>query len=409
MGVAKGAFMVCALAVAGCRPVSIVSQPSVPTLAGEGTRCRNAVGQDQPLVTEWPASEKANLETQIRMGSGVVVSFTGCTMTVLTQCRTRDPYHWVRTTPSSDWIEIRNQDELYAKLPLGAASLAGELQGSGSLTMQTTIAGQFRLALAPGTMPMIEGDCQGATHVVGGLAIGAYQLAAGGTSTASLEASVHAVGAANASSTSSKSIIRRAGEAASCASSTDAAPDASCASPIQLFLMAVQPTGGPGQLAHGRPPPPVGGPIEVQLLSAEPETSWDVVVDGRKVCTTPCTQHLEPSRTLLLRERSSILSRTTRVQLPHLRDWSAVGGVQVKAHTTSRWNLAGLSRMGGVFYGVIGAGFAIPCLRGDDDDRDVMCTMSGFTLGFGVGLFALGTYVLDSPGRADTSPLSGTF
>ncbi|MBK7192209.1 MAG: hypothetical protein IPH80_06960 [Myxococcales bacterium] len=409
MGAAKGAFVVLVLAVAGCRPVSIVSQPSLPTLTGEGTRCRNAVGQDQPLVTEWPAAEKANLETQIRLGSGVVVSFTGCTMTVLTQCRTKDPYYWVRTTPSSDWIEIRNQDELYAKLPLGAASLAGELQGSGSLTMQTTIAGQFRLGIAPGAMPTIEGDCQGATHVVGGLAIGAYQLAAGGTTTASLEASVHTIGAANATSTASKSIIRRAGEAASCANSTDAAPDASCASPIQMFLMSVQPTGGPGQLAYGRPPPAAGGPIEVQLMSAEPETTWDVVVDGHKVCATPCTQRLDPSRTLLLREQSSILSRTTRVQLPNLRDWAAVGGVQVKAHTTSRWNLAGLSRMGGVFYGVIGAGFAIPCLTSDDDDRGVMCTMSGFTLGFGVGLFALGTWVLDSPGRADTSPLSGQF
>ena len=72
MGAAKGAFVVLVLAVAGCRPVSIVSQPSLPTLTGEGTRCRNAVGQDQPLVTEWPAAEKANLETQIRLGSGVV-------------------------------------------------------------------------------------------------------------------------------------------------------------------------------------------------------------------------------------------------------------------------------------------------------------------------------------------------
>lgn len=403
------AFVVGALAAAGCRPVSIVAQPTLPTLTGEGTRCRNAAGLDQPLVTEWPAAEKAQLETQVRMGTGVVVAFTGCTMTVLTQCRTRDPYYWVRTTPSSDWIEIRNQDELYAKLPLGAASLAGELQGSGSLTMQTTITGQFRLAIPPGATPMLEGDCQGATHVVGGLAIGAYQLDAGGTASASLEASVHTIGSANATSTASKSIIRRAGEAAACANSTDASPDASCASPIQMFLLSVQATGGPGQVAMGRPRPPPGGPIEVQLMSAEPETSWDVVVDGRKLCTTPCVQHLEPSRTLLMRERSGLFARTTRVQVPNLRDWAAVGGVQVKAHTTSRWNLAGLSRMGGVFYGVIGAGFAIPCLTSSDDDRDVMCTMSGFTLGFGVGLFALGTWVLDSPGRADASPLSGQF
>jgi hypothetical protein len=414
MGLATRAWCVVAfvlvLAVTGCRPVSLVATPKVPTLAGEGTRCRTAAGQDQPLVTEWPAAEKANLETQVWQG-GVVVSFTGCQMTVLTQCRTREPYVWLRTTPSSDSIEIKNEDDLYAKLPLGAASLVGELQGSGSLTMKTTITGQYRLSLAPGAMPAIEGDCQGATHVVGGLAIGAYQLDAGGTAKASLEADVAVVGSAKATSTASKSIIRRSGEAVSCVNSTDQYPDASCSSPIQLFLLAVQPSGGPGggQFSMGRPTAPaIGGPIPVQLVSAEPETSWDVIVDGRKVCATPCSQHLEPSRTLLLREQSGLLSRTSRVKLVNLHNWAAVGGVQIKAHTTSTWNLAGLSRLGGLFYGLIGAGFAVPCLRGGEDS-DQMCTVSGITLGFGVTLFALGTWVLDSPGRADTAPLSGTF
>lgn len=410
MGWVTRALIVCALAAAGCRPVSIVAQPNVPTWSGEGSRCRNAAGQDQPLVTEWPAAEKSHLETQIRTGGGVVVSFTGCTMTVLTQCRTSDAYYWVRTTPSSDSIEIRNEDELYAKLPLGAASLSGELKGSGSLTILTTITGQFRLGLAPGDAPMIQGDCDGATHVVGGLAIGAYQLDAGGTASASLDASVTQLGSGTARSSASKSIIRRAGDAAACASSTDASPDASCSSPIQMFLLPVDRAGGPGGLiAGGRPArPPMGGPIEVQLVSAEPEASWDVIVDGRRVCTTPCTQHLEPSRSILLREQSGLLARTTRVHLNDLHRWSHVGGVQVRAHSTSTWNLAGLSRMGGLFYGLIGAGFAIPCLRGGDDS-DQMCTVSGISFGFGVGLFALGTWVLDSPGRADTSPLSGRF
>src|SRR6187402_483173 len=127
-------------------------------------------------------------------------------MSVLTQCRTRDPYYWVRTTPSSDWIEIKNEDELYAKLPLGAASLKGELQGAGNLTMQTTVTGSYRLGLTPGTMPVIEGDCHGATHIVSALAIGAYQLNAGGSTKAAVEASATMVGSANATSTASKQI-----------------------------------------------------------------------------------------------------------------------------------------------------------------------------------------------------------
>jgi hypothetical protein len=96
------------------------------------------------------------------------------------------------------------------------------------------------------------------------------------------------------------------------------------------------------------------------------------------------------------------------VTLSNLHNWMPVGGVQVKAHSTSTWNMSGLTRIGGVFYSLVGAGFLIPCVTGNDD-RDQYCTVSGITLGMGIGLFALGTWILDSPGRADTSPLSGSF
>src|SRR5688572_9326873 len=258
MGLATRLLIVAAVG-AGCRAPTLVAQPRVPTLTGEGEKCRTASGQQQPLVTEWPASEKANLESQIRQG-GVVVSFTGCTMTVLTQCRTKEPYFWVRTTPSSDHIEIKNEDELFAKLPLGAASLKGELQGSGSLTMQTTITGQYRLGVQPGAVPTIEGNCNGATHIVGGLAIGAYQLNAGGTTKAAVQASVTVVGETGATSTASKSVIRRSGEATTCAASTEQYPDPSCSSPVQMFLLSVRQTGpAGGQFAMGRPGAPTGG------------------------------------------------------------------------------------------------------------------------------------------------------
>jgi hypothetical protein len=413
MGLATRLLIV---SVAACHPVSIASQPNVPTLAGtpEGNRCRSASLQEQPFVTEWPASEKANLETQVRQG-GVVVSFSGCNMTVLTQCHTREPYYWVRTTPSSDSIEIKSEDDLYAKLPLGAASLKGELQGSGTLNMQTTITGQYRLSLQPGAMPAIEGDCAGATHIVGGLAIGAFQLDAGGVTKASLEASASVIGSTGVNSNKSKSIIRRAGDATTCINATDQYPDSSCSSPIQMFLLAVRPAGGPQQFTMGRPMgPPIGGPLEVQLVSADAETSWDVVVDGHKVCSTPCSQRIEPSRSVLLRENSNLFTRTSRVTVGNLANWQTVGGVQVKAHSTGTFNLSGLTRIGGIFYSIIGAGFLIPCLRGGDKDdpfdhSDMYCTVSGITLGMGAGLFILGNWIMDAPGHADTSPISPTF
>src|SRR6185295_15203925 len=93
--------------------------------------------------TEWPASEKANLEARLREGA-VVVSYSGCTLRMLPRCRARGGYQWRRTTTSTDVVEIRNSDELFAKMPVGAVSLEGELQRSGRLAVQTTVSGQLQ-------------------------------------------------------------------------------------------------------------------------------------------------------------------------------------------------------------------------------------------------------------------------
>ena len=106
-------------ACAGARPAGSLLPPL-------HRRCRSAARHSAPLVTEWPAAEKANLEALLRRG-GVAVAYSGCELHVLTECRAPGAYAWMRTTPANDVLEIEGADELYAKLPLGAVSLEGEL------------------------------------------------------------------------------------------------------------------------------------------------------------------------------------------------------------------------------------------------------------------------------------------
>ena len=113
-----------------------------PEMPATQARCKVAASRENPLVTEWLASEKANLEALLRQGA-VVVAYSGCSLKLLPQCRVRGAYQWRRTTTSTDTLEIRDADELYAKLPLGAVSLEGELQRSGRLAVQTTVSGQL--------------------------------------------------------------------------------------------------------------------------------------------------------------------------------------------------------------------------------------------------------------------------
>src|SRR4051794_4440298 len=98
---------------------SMMPRASAPAAPRELAKCSVAASQTNPLVTEWPASEKANLEARLREG-GMVVAYAGCSMRLLPQCHVKGNYAWQRTTAATDQMEIHNEDELYAKLPLGA-------------------------------------------------------------------------------------------------------------------------------------------------------------------------------------------------------------------------------------------------------------------------------------------------
>src|SRR3954470_10637174 len=109
--------MTVVLCVAGCATGLPGARAVIPQAPTELGKCRVAASQTSPLVTEWPASEKANLEVMLH-GGAVAVAYSGCSMRLLPQCRVRGSYQWQRTTPATDSLEINDSDELYAKLPL---------------------------------------------------------------------------------------------------------------------------------------------------------------------------------------------------------------------------------------------------------------------------------------------------
>ena len=182
--------LLAAVAASGCATSSLSRRSSVE-LPGASGRCRVGSGRTDLLVTEWPASEKANLEAMARSGA-VAVEYSGCAMRVLTGCRLTGRYLWQRTTPASDQLQIDDVDELYAKLPLGAESLEGELKRTGTLTVDTKVSGQLRLNGFGASEVPPYGDCARATHVVGALAVGAFALDGKNTATASADVALGA-------------------------------------------------------------------------------------------------------------------------------------------------------------------------------------------------------------------------
>jgi len=226
-------FLAAGLAV-GCG--SAIPRAHAPEAPDTGqAKCSVAASSSNPLVTEWPASEKANLELRLRDGA-VAVAYSGCELRLVPDCNLGGQYRWQRTTVSTDALEVRDADELYAKLPIGAAALEGELNQSGRLAVKTTVAGQMRLfGQAP---PQAPQACWNATHVVSAMSVGAFTLRSGESQGARAGVDTP-IGDVGAGTKSEESLMREAGDSARCSEATDAGAHAECRSPIQLFLTPI--------------------------------------------------------------------------------------------------------------------------------------------------------------------------
>lgn len=361
-----------------------------------GNKCQIAAGQNNPLVTEWPASEKANLEALMHEGA-VAVAFTGCKLRVLSQCRLSGSYRWQATTPATDVVEINNEDELYAKLPLGAASLESELKRSGKLSVQTYVAGQLKLQTTGAPSVPESNDCAQATHIVSALSVGAFTLSRGADVNISAGASFASAQAGGAH-TRSASLVRSAGDTNACSLGTAESPNANCASPIQAFLWPL-----PGRAAEEGPP----GTVKVDFVSANPANRWEVYADDEVLCSTPCSKWVDPVRPVMMRAREDNFGAPDKVQVPTLAAQASDGPLQLKAHGTARGQLV----TGMTFLSLTGmaliTGITLTAL-GCSTDRGGMCTGGLISMGAGaVGGAGALWLMLDALPKAEVVPVNG--
>ncbi len=277
--------------------------PTDPTPLG---RCKIAASASNPLVTEWPASEKAHLESMMSART-VAVQFSGCEMRIIDGCRLPGRYAWRRTTLATDTIEITNADDLYAKLPLGALSLEGELERSGRLAVRTTVAGQMQLEGLQAESAKSDA-CADATHVVSAISVGAFKLLSGGAARAQGGAGALGVGA-GASTQRTESVMRESGVQDACSAATPENPDPQCGAPIQLFLEPLKRSGAGGGVDSGALQEQVAkqaGGVQVGFAAPEAGQRWTLRdAGGTQLCELPCQRWVgQSSGYYLQRERS---------------------------------------------------------------------------------------------------------
>lgn len=260
------------------RPIEAPKPPPVPEVFRD--KCEASSRELRPLVVEWSAADRAALEAQAQKGQ-LVVRRKGCELEILRRCKAppKQVYTYAALTPKEERAVIKSAEELYASVPVHAAKLEGKLREHGELRAEMTIVGELAIPGAAPAIDQLEGACEGATHVVTALTVGAFSFLAG--SSAEVGASVSVMGfGAGASRSSARESLSRDGDVGACASSKrgDGAPPDRCGALIRLELSPLLAAGEgtpdckPGTRLVGKACKPIEKPV---TLSPDDKTFVD--------------------------------------------------------------------------------------------------------------------------------------
>lgn len=354
------------------------ARPTSETRCDAGSR-----RTDAPIVTEWSATERANLESR-KSGGAIAVRYVGCDLTIVERCHLAGAYQFRPTTLATDTFEIRDRAELYAKLPVGGFRLEGELSRAGRLAMRTTVVGQYHLTGDDLAAVKTSPDCAEATHVVGSIAVGAFSLSGGDARAASGGASVPWLGG-GVGAARDESLVRQVGDAASCgaeAAKPEAgaatSPPRTCAAPLQVFLVPLATPAGRLTTAAGRQDAEELRAREQGILVDLPKPAdgerWRLHdADGRPLCEMPCSRWIPPRSGYFVERVASSRGDGVRIDVPN--DWPQAAGSRARAEFGAEKGFPFLSKL--AFYGVgipsaalsLGLGIAYLASDGSDDHR----------------------------------------
>jgi hypothetical protein len=205
-------------------------------------KCSVRKSAEHPLIVEWPSADRATLEAKAQAGL-VAVRYVGCEMEVLHRCKLPGKYGYTGITPKHDSVTIKDADELYANMPVGAAKLEGKLEKTGQLEVSMTIVGRYEADRTSFTPEQLDGaDCDRATHLVSGMTTGAFELSAGASATVGGGASAFGAGAGG-KSRATRETLERDGREEKCETGGGRAgePPDGCGAVLRLDLVPIEP------------------------------------------------------------------------------------------------------------------------------------------------------------------------
>jgi hypothetical protein len=281
-----------ALGIAAATLAAACGAPQPPGLDEAGSigapetgvhRCKVSKDTARPMLVEWPAVEKAALQARAAKGL-VVVRYDGCRLKQLPRCKAEGGYEFVETSRAQDGFVVKDKTELFARLPLGAVSLEGEINQGKQLSLSYVAVGARSTDVSRVGRERLEGECDGATHFVRTMVVGAYALGAEAALGGGAGVSVGGAGTGGSHEKSTE-VIRRDGNLEDCLDEATPAEDKRCQAIVQLILEPVSDENGevyePEPVERAAAPPAAAAPIE------QPQPDYTPVPQESPVATGP--------------------------------------------------------------------------------------------------------------------------
>lgn len=266
---ALGLTLATAACGGGVTPPTMQGRAGMLSQTAVAQRCEEAAkGHERPFVVEWDATDLASFEAKAARDT-IFVRYEGCKLVVLDRCSDGQvagklgAYGTPQFTSGTvQGFEMKNEGELYAKLPLGAATLSGRVQAGEALSLKYFVSGvaqNTRDAIYTSDLKGNEG-CAGATHFVWAYNLGAFELASAANASGEAAGSVAGVGSAGGKKSHEEKAVSSGGKLASCETQDQRA----CRVPIRLALRTVSAgenpiTAAPAASPAGTGPAPAAG------------------------------------------------------------------------------------------------------------------------------------------------------
>jgi hypothetical protein len=238
---------ICLFALLGCRatrnldenPAGAGPNKLLDKTAVGKNRCEGGGGNDSPFVVEWDATDLSSFEAKASRDL-VFVRYADCQIEMLYGCSDSGiPGRYGRyaeptfTSGTIEGFTMKNEDELYAKLPLGAAQFAGNVKVGETLALKYFVSGSVQATRDDVYRSSLKDNprCRQATHFVSAFNLGAFRLEAYKGQKGEVKVGLQEAGG-GAKTTSESDNLKEAGKLDSC----ETQAQRQCRVPIRLVL-----------------------------------------------------------------------------------------------------------------------------------------------------------------------------